>query len=76
MRALERGAQGLPLALAITNRLGGEDVTHTLVAESAAEAQRWMEAFSQHFYDMSERGTAGSSEGAGPHHSPLGPLPQ
>ncbi|XP_061297050.1 rhotekin [Pezoporus flaviventris] len=53
VRALERGAQGLPLALAVTNRLGGEDVTHTLVAESAAEAQRWMEAFSQHFYDIS-----------------------
>ncbi|KAM9027470.1 LOW QUALITY PROTEIN: rhotekin [Ara ararauna] len=53
VRALERGVQGLPLALAVTNRLGREDVTHTLVAESAAEAQRWMEAFSQHFYDMS-----------------------
>lgn len=41
--------------MAVTNRLGGEEVTHTLVAESRAEAQRWMEAFWQHFYDMSER---------------------
>lgn len=42
--------------MAVTNRYGGEEVTHTLLAESRAEAQRWMEAFWQHFYDMSERG--------------------
>lgn len=42
--------------MAVTNRYGGEEVTHTLVAESRTEAQRWMEAFWQHFYDMSECG--------------------
>lgn len=45
--------------MAVTNRYGGEEVTHTLLAESRAEAQRWMEAFWQHFYDMSERGRHG-----------------
>ncbi|KAM6429720.1 rhotekin [Rhynochetos jubatus] len=54
IRATERGGRGGPHGMAVTNRLGGEEVTHTLVAESRAEAQRWLEAFWQHFYDMSQ----------------------
>ncbi|NWR64210.1 RTKN protein, partial [Bucorvus abyssinicus] len=54
VRATEREGRGQPHGVAVTNRLGGEEVTHTLVAESQAEAQRWMEAFWQHFYDMSQ----------------------
>ncbi|NXG76116.1 RTKN protein, partial [Baryphthengus martii] len=54
IRATEREGRGLPHGMAVTNRYGGEEVTHTLVAESRAEAQRWMEAFWQHFYDMSQ----------------------
>uniref|UniRef100_A0A8C6YL61 Rhotekin n=1 Tax=Nothoprocta perdicaria TaxID=30464 RepID=A0A8C6YL61_NOTPE len=33
---------------------GQRGVTHTLLAESRADVQRWMEAFWQHFYDMSQ----------------------
>ncbi|XP_021238259.1 rhotekin-like [Numida meleagris] len=40
--------------MSVTNRYGAEEVTHTLLAESRAETQRWMEAFWQHFYDMSQ----------------------
>lgn len=42
--------------MSVTNRYGAEEVTHTLLAESRAETQRWMEAFWQHFYDMSACG--------------------
>ncbi|NXU51833.1 RTKN protein, partial [Turnix velox] len=54
IRAAEREAHGQPHGMAVTNRYSGEEVTHTLLAESRAEAQRWMEAFWQHFYDMSQ----------------------
>ncbi|NXG46214.1 RTKN protein, partial [Psilopogon haemacephalus] len=54
IRSTEREGRGQPHGMAVTNRYGGEEVTHTLVAESRAEAQRWMEAFWQHFYDMSQ----------------------
>ncbi|NXY83379.1 RTKN protein, partial [Alcedo cyanopectus] len=54
IRGTEREGRGQPHGVAVTNRLGGEEVTHTLLAESRAEAQRWMEAFWQHFYDMSQ----------------------
>lgn len=54
VRAVEPGGRGQPPGVAVTNRLGGEEVTHALVAESAAEAQRWLEAFGQHLYDLGE----------------------
>ncbi|CAN0099264.1 unnamed protein product [Bubo scandiacus] len=54
IRATEREGRGHPPGMAVTNRYGGEEVTHTLLAESRPEAQRWMEAFWQHFYDMSQ----------------------
>nr|XP_021382535.1 rhotekin [Lonchura striata domestica] len=52
VRALEAGGRGQPPGVAVTNRLGGEEVTHALLAESAAEAQRWLRAFGQHLYDL------------------------
>ncbi|XP_027488993.1 rhotekin-like, partial [Corapipo altera] len=48
------GGRGQPPVVAVTNRLGGEEVTHALVAESAAEAQRWLEAFEQHLCDLGQ----------------------
>uniref|UniRef100_A0A8U7P945 Rhotekin n=1 Tax=Corvus moneduloides TaxID=1196302 RepID=A0A8U7P945_CORMO len=54
VRAVESGGRGQPPGVAVTNRLGGEEVTHTLVAESVAEAQRWLEAFGQHLYDLAQ----------------------
>ncbi|XP_039245687.1 rhotekin [Pipra filicauda] len=50
----EPGGRGQPPVVAVTNRLGGEEVTHGLVAESTAEAQRWLEAFEQHLYDLGQ----------------------
>ncbi|XP_052523172.1 rhotekin-like [Tympanuchus pallidicinctus] len=54
IRATEQEARGKLHSMTVTNRYGAEEVTHTLLAESRAETQRWMEAFWQHFYDMSQ----------------------
>ncbi|XP_063165757.1 rhotekin isoform X2 [Candoia aspera] len=54
IRATEKSPQGPVRCMSVTNCYGGEEVTHTLQAESHAEAQRWMEAFWQHFYNMSQ----------------------
>ncbi|XP_062991544.1 rhotekin isoform X2 [Elgaria multicarinata webbii] len=54
IRATEKDPKNRLHSMSVTNRYGGEEVTHTLLAESRAETQRWMEAFWQHFYDMSQ----------------------
>ncbi|KAJ7327324.1 hypothetical protein JRQ81_017083 [Phrynocephalus forsythii] len=54
IRATEKDPRSRLHCMNITNRYGGEEVTHTLLADSRAETQRWMEAFWQHFYDMSQ----------------------
>uniref|UniRef100_A0A8C5WCQ9 Rhotekin n=1 Tax=Leptobrachium leishanense TaxID=445787 RepID=A0A8C5WCQ9_9ANUR len=54
IRASDRDKQSQLHSLSITNRYGCEEVTHTLRAESREEQRRWMEAFWQHFYDMSQ----------------------
>ncbi|XP_029451356.1 rhotekin isoform X2 [Rhinatrema bivittatum] len=54
IRATEKDPKNKVHSVSITNRYGGEEVTHTLLAESRADLQRWMEAFWQHFYDMSQ----------------------
>uniref|UniRef100_A0A8B9QNB6 PH domain-containing protein n=1 Tax=Apteryx owenii TaxID=8824 RepID=A0A8B9QNB6_APTOW len=54
IRAAEKDAHSKLHSMSVTNRYGGEEVTHTLLAESRADMQRWMEAFWQHFYDMSQ----------------------
>ncbi|XP_060103216.1 rhotekin isoform X2 [Heteronotia binoei] len=54
IRATERDPKKHLQSMLVTNRYGGEEVTHTLLAESRAETQHWMEAFWQHFYDMSQ----------------------
>ncbi|XP_041756239.1 rhotekin isoform X3 [Coregonus clupeaformis] len=41
-------------SICISNHYGGEEVTHTLSADSREETHRWMEAFWQQFYDMSQ----------------------
>lgn len=63
IRASEKSPRGPVRCMSVTNHYGGEEVTHMLQAESPAEAQRWMEVFWQHFYDMSEW-RRGSSRGA------------
>ncbi|XP_058048424.1 rhotekin isoform X5 [Ahaetulla prasina] len=54
IRASEKSPRCPVRCMSVTNHFGGEEVTHTLQAESPAEAQRWMEVFWQHFYDMSQ----------------------
>ncbi|XP_034281968.1 rhotekin isoform X5 [Pantherophis guttatus] len=54
IRASEKSPRGPVRCMSVTNHYGGEEVTHTLQAESPVEAQRWMEVFWQHFYDMSQ----------------------
>ncbi|NXA02296.1 RTKN protein, partial [Nesospiza acunhae] len=54
VRALQPGGRGQPPGVAVTNRLGGEEVTHGLLAESAAEAQRWLQAWGQHLCDLAQ----------------------
>ncbi|XP_044284237.1 rhotekin isoform X2 [Varanus komodoensis] len=54
IRATEKDPKSRLHSISVTNRYGGEEVTHTLLAESRVETQRWMEAFWQLFYDMSQ----------------------
>ncbi|KAM3910442.1 rhotekin isoform 2-T2 [Leptodactylus fuscus] len=54
IRCSDREGQCLVHTLSITNRYGCEEVTHTAKAESREDLRRWMEAFWQHFYDMSQ----------------------
>lgn len=57
IRAAERDPQSKAQSICISNQYGGEDVTHTLVTDSREDTQRWMEAFWQQFFDMSEWST-------------------
>ncbi|XP_054975746.1 rhotekin isoform X2 [Sorex araneus] len=47
-------AAGRPLTLSISNRYGGDEVTHTLQMESREALQHWREALWQLFFDMSQ----------------------
>ncbi|XP_051968226.1 rhotekin-like isoform X2 [Xyrauchen texanus] len=54
IRAAEKDPHSKAQNICITNQYGGEEVTHTLAADSREDAQCWMEAFWQQFYDMSQ----------------------
>ncbi|XP_018430074.1 PREDICTED: rhotekin-like [Nanorana parkeri] len=54
IRCSDREGQNQVHSLSITNRYGCEEVTHNARAESRDDLRRWMEAFWQHFYDMSQ----------------------
>ncbi|XP_067087589.1 rhotekin isoform X2 [Osmerus mordax] len=54
IRASEKDPQRTAQSICISNQYGGEDVTHTLEADSREDTHRWMEAFWQQFYDMSQ----------------------
>ncbi|XP_018592277.2 rhotekin-like isoform X2 [Scleropages formosus] len=54
IRATEKEPCSKAQSISISNRYGGEEVTHTVAVESREDAQRWMEAFWQQFYDMSQ----------------------
>ncbi|XP_069043584.1 rhotekin isoform X5 [Lepisosteus oculatus] len=54
IRATEKDPKSKAQSISISNQYGREEVTHTLLADSREETQRWMEAFWQQFYDMSQ----------------------
>lgn len=54
IRSSEKDPQSKAQNICISNQYGGEEVTHTLTAEGREDTHRWMEAFWQHFYDMSQ----------------------
>ncbi|XP_068616750.1 rhotekin [Brachionichthys hirsutus] len=54
IRASDKDPQSKVQHICISNRFGGEEVTHTLTTDSREDVHRWMEAFWQHFYDMSQ----------------------
>ncbi|OCT96461.1 hypothetical protein XELAEV_18008666mg, partial [Xenopus laevis] len=54
IRASDRDGPSQVHSLSITNQYGCEEVTQMLRAESREDLRLWMEAFWQHFYDMSE----------------------
>lgn len=54
IRASEKDPHSKVQNICISNQYGGEEVTHTLSTDSREDTHRWMEAFWQHFYDMSE----------------------
>ncbi|XP_068129672.1 rhotekin isoform X2 [Hyperolius riggenbachi] len=54
IRCSDREGQNQVHSLSITNRYGCEEVTHNARAESREDLRHWMEAFWQHFYDMSQ----------------------
>lgn len=53
MRATERDPALHTHSITITNQSGGETI-YTIVTHTSEDAHNWMEAFWQHFYDMSE----------------------
>lgn len=54
IRTTEKEPHCKAQSICISNQYGGEDVTHTLAADSREDTHRWMEAFWQQFYDMSQ----------------------
>ncbi|CAG00385.1 unnamed protein product, partial [Tetraodon nigroviridis] len=54
IRASEKNPHSKAQNICISNHYGGEEVTHTLTTDSREQTHRWMEAFWQHFYDMSQ----------------------
>ncbi|TRY89098.1 hypothetical protein DNTS_004569 [Danionella cerebrum] len=54
IRASEKDPQSKAQQICISNQYGGEEVTHTLAADTREDTQHWMEAFWQHFFDMSQ----------------------
>uniref|UniRef100_A0A8C2BJA1 Rhotekin n=1 Tax=Cyprinus carpio TaxID=7962 RepID=A0A8C2BJA1_CYPCA len=54
IRASEKDPHSKAQNICITNQYGGEEVMHTLAADSREDTQHWMEAFWQQFYDMSQ----------------------
>ncbi|XP_011614344.2 rhotekin isoform X2 [Takifugu rubripes] len=54
IRATEKDPDSKAQNICISNHYGGEEVTHTLATDAREDTHRWMEAFWQHFYDMSQ----------------------
>uniref|UniRef100_A0A452GKZ3 Rhotekin-2 n=1 Tax=Gopherus agassizii TaxID=38772 RepID=A0A452GKZ3_9SAUR len=54
IRAVDRGTEKRINNFTVTNPVDGEAVTQLFAADSREELHKWMEAFWQHFYDLSQ----------------------
>ncbi|KAM5323004.1 rhotekin-2 [Glossophaga mutica] len=53
IRAMDKNAKETH-SFSVTNPVAGEAVTHIFAADSREDLQKWMEAFWQHFFDLSQ----------------------
>ncbi|XP_005386007.1 PREDICTED: rhotekin-2 isoform X3 [Chinchilla lanigera] len=54
IRAMEKDAKKGVHNFSVINPLAGQAVTHVFAVDSRADLQKWMEAFWQHFFDLSQ----------------------
>nr|XP_013012444.1 LOW QUALITY PROTEIN: rhotekin-2 [Cavia porcellus] len=54
IRAMEKDAKKKIHNFSVINPLAGQAVTHVFAVDSRADLQNWMEAFWQHFFDLSQ----------------------
>ncbi|RXM97619.1 Rhotekin-2 [Acipenser ruthenus] len=54
IRAVDKSPQKRTNSFTIINLIDGEAVTNVFTADCREELQKWMEAFWQHFYDLSQ----------------------
>ncbi|MGH0161051.1 UNVERIFIED_CONTAM: hypothetical protein FKN15_040216 [Acipenser sinensis] len=54
IRAVDKNPQKRTNSFTIINLIDGEAVTNVFTADCREELQKWMEAFWQHFYDLSQ----------------------
>ncbi|RXM34639.1 Rhotekin-2 [Acipenser ruthenus] len=54
IRAVDKNPQKRTNSFTVINRVDGEAMTNVFTADCREELQKWMEAFWQHFYDLSQ----------------------
>ncbi|KAM6184208.1 rhotekin-2 [Erethizon dorsatum] len=54
IRAMEKDAKKRVHNFSVINPLAGQAITHIFAVDSRADLQKWMEAFWQHFFDLSQ----------------------
>ncbi|MBN3280591.1 RTKN2 protein, partial [Polyodon spathula] len=54
IRAVDKNPEKRISSFTLINRIDGEAVTNVFTADCREELQKWMEAFWQHFYDLSQ----------------------
>lgn len=54
IRAMNKDAKKRILSFSVINPVAGQAVTHIFTADNREDLQKWMEAFWQHFFDLSQ----------------------